>query len=1117
MTLAAGTRLGPYEILAPIGAGGMGEVYRARDERLKREVAVKVLPASFSMDPDRLRRFEQEAQAAGALNHPNITAVYDIGQHDGAPYIVSELLEGETLRSRLLMGALSPRKATEYAAQIAQGLAAAHQKGIVHRDLKPENLFVTSDGHLKILDFGLAKSVMPGSAEPGQSTADTAAATRPGVIVGTTGYMSPEQVRGAVVDHRSDIFSFGVILYEMLSGQRAFQRHSDIETLMAILKEEPPQLEGASGLVTPELADIVGHCLEKSPAERFQSARDLAFALRGADREAHVAPSGSRSGVTAERAEAIDAGSGERPVRVPDPSAPAGRERRFAPLVLFALVAAATAGGAVFFWRGRSRHSFAASAVARGRRSVAVLGFQNLSGREQDAWLSTALSEMVSAEAAAGGRVRTIDGEDVTRMKADLGLAPTSSLSAESLSKIRDRSGADDVIVGSYLFLGSPADGQVRLDVRVQDTRTGETVATITQVGDEPRLFDLVSRVGGTLREGLGEPRLSEEQSVAVRAALPLDPGAARLYVEGLEKLRSYDATSARDLLTKAVEAEPASPLAHTALAQAWSQLGYDQRAVEEAQRAFDMSAGLPREQRLSIEARLAQTQKKWDEAATLYQTLWKSFPDEVEYGLRLAQAQVAGGHAREALATLDSLRKQPSPQGEDPRFDLAEADAAGATSDYPRQKAAAARAASKAQRLGARMILAQARIEEGSATESLEDSASAKPKFEEARALYHQAGDRRGEASALRLLGGVRLGAGDNAAARVIYQQAWGTFREIGDRRGEAAALTDIINLDWLQAGNLPLVASELEQLRTLYQDIGDQAGIAWALNGMGTVAWDRGDLERSMDLHQQALAICRKIDKPAWEAWSLESIGDVLHSRGDLAAAQRAYEEAMAIRKKVQNESGRAGILDSLSGLLFDMGHLDQAQEAAQEAMAIQAKLGENETRAATALSLADVLMESGRAEEAVRLAREASTQFEKSREAGNEALAQGTLVRALLTLGRNGEAQESATRARTLLRGTDLNEGLPAEIACARADAASGRGDQARREVEAILQKAVRIGWVNFQLDARLALAEIDLNSVDRARGRTELQALARDASAKGFERIAKRARQLLGDRG
>ncbi len=1119
MTLSTGSRLGPYEILSPIGAGGMGEVYRARDTRLGREVAIKVLPASLSSDPDRLRRFEQEGKAASLLNHPNITAVYDVGQHDGAPYVVQELLEGETLRERLSGGPIGQRKAIEYALQIAHGLAAAHEKGIVHRDLKPENLFVTREGHAKILDFGLAKSVSPASVEAGHSAVDTAGVTKSGIMLGTTGYMSPEQVRGAPVDHRSDIFSFGAILYEMLSGERAFQRHSDIETLMAILKEEPPQLERPGRFVTPELADIVGHCLEKSPAARFQSARDLAFALRGADRGGNLASSVSRSGVAAERQDAIEpASQGER-LHPSAPSAPGfkKKERRFPRLVALVLIAVAAAGGAVFLWRGRPRLPSAAHAATdRGRRSVAVLGFQNLSGREQDAWLSTALSEMVSAEATAGGRVRTIEGEDVARMKADLGLAPTSSLSAESLSKVRNRSGADDVVVGSYLLLGSSPDGQIRLDIRVQDTRTGETVATITQVGDEPRLFDLVSRVGGTLREGLGEPRLSDEQSAAVRAALPVNPRAARLYAEGLEKLRSYDATAARDLLTEAVEAEPSSPLAHSALEQAWSQLGYDQRAVDEAQRAFDMSAGLPREQRLAIEARLAQAQKKWDEATGLYQTLRKAFPDELEYGLRVAQIQVAGGHAKDALQTVGSLRRLPLPLGEDPRIDLAEADGAGALSDYPRQRAAAVRAATKAQRLGARMILAQARIEEGSATESLEDYSSARPKYEEAKALYQQAGDRRGEASALRHLGGVRLGAGDNAAARVIYKQAWNSFREIGDRRGEAAALTDIVNLDWIQAGNLPLVASELEQIKTLYQEIGDQAGIAWALNGMGTVAWDQGDLSRSMDLHRQALAICRKIGKQDWEAWSLECVGDVFHSQGDLPAAQRTYNEAIAIRKKVQDASGTARTLNALSGLLLDMGHFEAARAAAQEAMAIQSRLGENETRAETALSLADVLIETGHAEEAAGLAREASTQFEKSRETGNEALAQGNLVRALLALGRNGEAQEAATRTRRLLRGAEQNEGLPAEIACARADAVAGRANQARKEIEAILQKATRIGWVNFQLDARFAQAEIDLNSGDAVRGRTELQTLARDASAKGFGLIARKARWLLGIR-
>jgi Tol biopolymer transport system component len=279
MTLAAGTRLGPYEILAPIGAGGMGEVYRARDERLKREVAVKVLPASYSQDAERLRRFEQEAQAAGALNHPNITAVYDLGSHEGSPYIVTELLEGETLRARMSGGALTVRKATDYAIQTAKGLAAAHEKGIVHRDLKPENLFVTNDGRVKILDFGLAKLTQPEGPTSQQTNLPTAAGTEPGVVMGTLGYMSPEQVKGKPADARSDIFSFGAILHEMLSGTRAFQRDTAAETMSAILREEPPDLSATNKNVQPGLERVVRHCLEKSPEERFHSAHDLAFDL----------------------------------------------------------------------------------------------------------------------------------------------------------------------------------------------------------------------------------------------------------------------------------------------------------------------------------------------------------------------------------------------------------------------------------------------------------------------------------------------------------------------------------------------------------------------------------------------------------------------------------------------------------------------------------------------------------------------------------------------------------------------------------------------------------------------------------------------------------------------
>jgi Tol biopolymer transport system component len=278
--IPSGTRLGPYEILAPLGAGGMGEVYRARDARLKREVAVKVLPASFSKDPERLRRFEQEAQAAGSLNHPGITAVYDLGTHEGAPYIVTELLEGETLRARLAAGAMPPRKALDYAVQLAKGLAAAHEKTIVHRDLKPENVFITRDGRIKILDFGLAKLKESELPEGGQTQLPTeAAGTEPGVVLGTMGYMSPEQVRGRPADRRSDIFSFGAILYEMLSGQRAFRAETAADTITAILTREPPELSQTNRDVPPGLERIVRHCLEKNPEERFESARDLAFDL----------------------------------------------------------------------------------------------------------------------------------------------------------------------------------------------------------------------------------------------------------------------------------------------------------------------------------------------------------------------------------------------------------------------------------------------------------------------------------------------------------------------------------------------------------------------------------------------------------------------------------------------------------------------------------------------------------------------------------------------------------------------------------------------------------------------------------------------------------------------
>jgi serine/threonine protein kinase len=430
MPLTTGTKLGPYEIQAPLGAGGMGEVYRARDTRLGREVAVKVLPASFAADPERLRRFEQEARATAALNHPNLLAIFDIGNLNGAPYVVSELLEGETLRERLRSGAAPVRKAIEIAVQLAHGLAAAHEKNIVHRDLKPENIFLTADGRVKILDFGLAKLQQTEGAACAGSMAITAEAqTDPGTVLGTMGYMSPEQLRGAATDARADIFSFGAVLYEMLSGRRAFHGTTAADTISAILKEDPPDLVETNRNISPALERIVRHCLEKRPEQRFHSARDVAFDL-----------------------EALSATSGSDAMK----SAQAGATRNTRAWIYATAAVALIAAG------------FAAGWFASGRRSSEAADIQQLTFRR---------GSVLSAAFAPDGRtvVYTARWEG-----APAELFTTSEQSPESRSlEIKD---------AMLLAISSSGELAVKLHPQVDGvfSRSG-TLATVPLTGGSPR------------------------------------------------------------------------------------------------------------------------------------------------------------------------------------------------------------------------------------------------------------------------------------------------------------------------------------------------------------------------------------------------------------------------------------------------------------------------------------------------------------------------------------------------------------------------------------------------------------------------------------------------------
>ncbi|MEO8430025.1 MAG: protein kinase [Acidobacteriota bacterium] len=536
MAISAGSRLGPYEILAPIGAGGMGEVWRAHDSRLARDVAIKVLPVFFSVDPDRLRRFEREARAASALNHPNILTIHDVGKAGGSPYVVTELLEGETLRARLMPGGLGPRKAIEYSVEIARGLAAAHEKGIVHRDLKPENLFITKDGRVKILDFGLASwqpldaaaSEGP-TARKGLSAVPTMEAplTEPGMVMGTVGYISPEQVRGQKADQRSDIFAFGAILYEMVTGLRAFQRDTSAETLTAILREEPPPLSGSGAQIPPELIRVIRHCLEKNPGERFQSAQDIAFDL------------GALSG---------------KPVA----SGPSTR-RRLA-WVAAAITLTVIAGGALLWQRGRHGGASRPVSSSSDRKSIAVLPFQNLSPDPENAFFADGMTEDILTQLAKIRDLKVISHSSVMRYRGTE--KPIQTIAAEL--------GVATVLEGSVRRAGN----RVRIVGQLIDARSDEHLWAETYDRELKDVFAIQSEVAQRIAAAL-KATLSPAEKKRIEQSPTQNLAAYDLYLKGRElynRYRKTDNEGAIDLFEKALALDPGFALGYAGLGDAYAQ-----------------------------------------------------------------------------------------------------------------------------------------------------------------------------------------------------------------------------------------------------------------------------------------------------------------------------------------------------------------------------------------------------------------------------------------------------------------------------------------------------------------------------------------------------------------
>jgi len=917
-----GQTFGHYTIVEKIGAGGMGVVYRARDSRLERDVALKVLPQGALSEPDARRRFRNEALALARLNHPNICSVFDFNTENEMDFLVMEYVPGESLDKRLAQGSIPLEQVAKLGAQLAGGLAAAHGQGVMHRDLKPGNLRVTPDGRLKILDFGLAKLFHPErGADATQSFADTSS------FSGTVPYMAPEQLRGESLDTRTDIYSAGAVLYEMATGEKCFPEPQLAKLIDAILHNTPMRPSQLNRRVSPALEAILLKAIDREPERRYQSAREMEIDL-----------------------ERLAAGQTSTPAPV--------AMRALRPLVatLFVLLAVGASIGWYFSDGPRKKLTRKADmASASGvrvapivqRRSVAVLGFKNASQNPNAAWLSTGLSEMLNTELAAGERLRTISGENVSRMKRDLALTDTDSYASDTLARIRQNLSSDVVVFGSYVVVPDKGGAKIRVDLRVQDTRTGET-ALVSEVGDESDLLELVARAGAKLRSALKAPDLSAEDSGRVRATLPQSTEAAKLYAQGLDKLRVFESAAARDLLQKAVAADPKNAEIQAALASAWGQLGYDARAKEESKKAFDLATQLAqqgqlsREDLLSIEGRYQQAARNWPKTVEVYRALTTVFPDNPEYASQLVNALGFAGQPQEAIATLDRLRATIPETNDDPRIDLVEASTADHLSDFKREKEASHRAAERARQRGEKLTLARALLFEGWADDNLGDRQAAIAESEEAKTAYEAVGDRFGVARAVHNLGITAIQQGQLDQAQKYFTQALEIRRPLQDNQGINRALGNLGRISEMR-GDLKAAEGYYQQSLSIAREIGDLSATAYALGNLSSLYTSEGQRTKARQYMEESLELSRKIGDKIAIASNLANLGIYEFDDGNAAAARKDWEEAAATFADAGHKSGVAQVHVLLGSMLYQQGDHAAAKSNYEQALAAAKDIGD------------------------------------------------------------------------------------------------------------------------------------------------------------------------------
>lgn len=1062
-----GRNLAHYRIIEKVGAGGMGVVYRAHDEQLLRDVAIKILPAGSLEDADARRRFKLEALALARINHPNIATLYGAGTENEIDFLVMEFIPGVSLSDRLLSGPLPIDEVTALGAQISEGLAAAHKRGIIHRDLKPGNIRLTPEGRIKVLDFGLARRA-PRASESGASIT----ASQLHETSGTIPYMSPEQLRGQFADERSDIWGVGTVLYELCCGQRPFRGSNPTATAADIIHQQPRPPHALRPEVPVGLEKIIQKCLEKEPANRYQSAEELLHdivELRDRDAKAKSSVSQTWFGVPASS------------------------------LIIGAFVIVLATLVVLVAYFARTEH-----VGGKGRRSVAVLGFKNVKGVESQDWISTALSEMLTTELAAGGKLRAVSGEDVVRAKMDLKLPESESLGQGTLKQIKTRLGSDLVVAGSYLDIN----GQLRVDVRLQDAADGTIVANLSESGSEDQLFDIVTRAGAALRARAGVGELTSVQLANIRASQPANLAAAKLYAEGLAQLRQFDAQGARDKFEAAIRADPNDALSHAALASALSELGYDARATQRAKIAFDLSKNLGREDRLTIEGAYHTAGKDWEKAIDVYRTLYGYFPDRLDYGLNLVDAQIASGKGKDALTTIAKIRQTGV---SDPRIDLAEARASSSLSDFRRALEANTRAADAASKQGASFERAQALQQQCWANRNLGHLDEARDAGTKSQAIFEQNRNARGEARSLTCVGSVLSDKGDLDSARQMYEKALGLVQGIGARLEIAGALNNIGNTLAAQ-GKVEDSTAKYREALAAATEIDDKPDQLRAQSNIGLNLMILAEFRKAQAAFQSSTGIARAIGNQQGTAESLINQASVSLYLGDLKQAELQANEALSISRSLGLLADVAYALTAVGDVQLAKDDLTGASSSYKESLEIRKQLGEGSAIATGQLSLATLTFEEGNLDQAFQMATDAALKLHELGDAEQETLARTLLVRVLIRQNRTDQSQTELEVVHKL-SGKDRTVLIATDIAAAQFLALKKKPAEAVRRLAQVLDHAKSMDYVLGSMQAMLALAEIQLSTGEHDSATRELQSLRDQAARLGFKLLQRRAEELL----